>query len=1005
MRTIRTGAALSALILAAATTLAPATATQTTPGLRQPPPGAHQLSGSSAVATTATATRAAIEHALGVALGRTPSSSTGSSVDLVVRASTSAAAATVSAAAHDRGLPTTSGLERLGYVSISVPGASVAAATTALEASPGVVSVTPAPLRSLYLTPNDPLFATGQSAEYAAVHGPAAWDVATGAGVTIAVLDSGFDVTHPDLAGKVSSTWDVVTSTADVGYSLADSYPGHGTAMASIAAAATNNGIGLAGAAPDAALMLVQVADANALVYADAVAAGIVYATDHGAAVISMSFGSPASAPVEQSAVAYALARGVVVVAAAGNDTGATPMYPAALPGVIAVGATLNDGSAAAPFSNYGQWVSVGAPGVDVTAALPIALDTTDGTQDGYTVISGTSPAAPIVAGEAALLVQHAATSPQSTVASTIAAATDGNAALRFAHGLVKFDAALAALPAGTALTTPPDGSTVSGDVAVAASSGAPSVRFVLMGTTIAAVAPVSGGLAAATLPTYGLSGPATIRAYGCDSGGCGAKGSEAAVTIANPSPVLTAPFPGAVISTAFTASATSPGGAVRFLVDTVTAVGLDNVAPYSVVVDTATIADGMHTVTAVQCSTDGSYCDTGHPSLGVTISVQRLRPTLSASPSSFSPNGDKRLDVTRFFYGLDQPQTVVLRIYSPAGAVVRGPLTLGVMMPAGRYSWVWDGKNNAKVLAPNGTYKAELSTSRLFNAGQPTAATVVGVVSTSVRSDRANPVVSSVTASPKTFFPVKDGYLDTAFLGAKSNEALSLVVVIVTTLKGVKIRTLSATASPAGRVGVTWDGRTSSRAAVPAGTYRYQLQAQDLAGNRTLSVLGLVVVSPKHLVAHVGTATLAPRTSVRNTYIGACSEIFYNVRKAWPQALGYYSDFLCTNGSPDDLAAASHSFTLPAAVKYGKVRVSALGGSATNDPDQAGLLYFDRSQTLTSVGTPLLAPDATYAAPMVDASTYLVGGRTLLWLVGTINVNWYDVGSFTVTWTYYVLT
>jgi len=169
--------------------------------------------------------------------------------------------------------------------------------------------------------------------------------------------------------------------------------------------------------------------------------------------------------------------------------------------------------------------------------------------------------------------------------------------------------------------------------------------------------------------------------------------------------------------------------------------------------------------------------------------------------------------------------------------------------------------------------------------------------------------------------------------------------------------------------------------------------------------VLGLVVVSPKHLVAHQGTATVAPRTSVRNTYIGACSEIFYNVRKEWPQALGYYSDFLCTNGSPDDLAAASHSFTLPAAVKYGKVRVSALGGSATSYTDEAALLYFDRSQTLSSVGTLLLAPDATYAAPMVDASTYLIGGRTLLWLVGTINVNWYDVGSFTVTWTYYVLT
>jgi subtilisin family serine protease len=225
-----------------------------------------------------------------------------------------------------------SGLAKLGWTTVTVPSSEAAATRARLEATPGVTAVSEAQLRLPDYTPNDPRYASQQTL-MTAMQAPTAWDSAKGSGVTIAILDGGFDASHPDLSSKVTSTWDVVKGNSTVTDSPTDTVPGHGTAAASAAAAATNNSAGIAGAAPLANLMLIQVGNDTdgGAIFSDKSALGITYAVDHGADIISMSYGAAGSSDLaEADAVAYALANDVLVVASAGNDGTNVPHYPAA---------------------------------------------------------------------------------------------------------------------------------------------------------------------------------------------------------------------------------------------------------------------------------------------------------------------------------------------------------------------------------------------------------------------------------------------------------------------------------------------------------------------------------------------------------------------------------------------------------------------------------------------------------------------------------------------------
>ncbi|MEV0900302.1 S8 family peptidase [Actinoplanes sp. NPDC049802] len=222
-----------------------------------------------------------------------------------------------------------------------------------------------------------------------------AWQSSTGEGVTVAVIDSGVDAGHPDLADNMVAGYDAIEDTD--GGDFDDN--GHGTHVAGTIAAVTGNGVGIAGIAPHARIMPIKVLDAEGSGYMSDTAEGIVWATDKGAQVINLSLGSADQVDAVSEAIAYAREQGVTVIAAAGNEraNGSPVNFPAADEGVIAVAAT-DDQDEVAEFSNEGDYLDVAAPGAGIMSTVP------DG---GYEEYSGTSMASPHVAGVAALLVAY----------------------------------------------------------------------------------------------------------------------------------------------------------------------------------------------------------------------------------------------------------------------------------------------------------------------------------------------------------------------------------------------------------------------------------------------------------------------------------------------------------------------------------------------------------------------------------------------------------------------
>ena len=221
----------------------------------------------------------------------------------------------------------------------------------------------------------------------------AAWSITTGRpDVMVAVIDTGIDLEHPDLSGQVSGGYDFVNEDADP----TDDH-GHGTLVAGSIAAKANNGAGIAGTAPGVRLLALKALSATGIGNDFDVARAIRYAADRGAKVINMSFGGPDASQTLQDAIDYAYAKGVVLVGAAGNEGQGSLYYPGAGAHVMAVGAS-DRLDRRASFSNYGRSLSVIAPGVSV-------LSTSRGGR--YDPVSGTSIAAPQVAGVAALIFSN----------------------------------------------------------------------------------------------------------------------------------------------------------------------------------------------------------------------------------------------------------------------------------------------------------------------------------------------------------------------------------------------------------------------------------------------------------------------------------------------------------------------------------------------------------------------------------------------------------------------
>ena len=346
---------------------------------------------------------------------------------------------------------------QIGVRILQVPEQAEARVIAALSRNPNFDFAEPDYVANIILAPNDPYFSAYQW-HLPKVSAPTAWDTTTGsASVTIAVVDSGVQANHPDLAGRVLAGYDFVNNDSD-----ASDDNGHGTAVSGVAAAQGNDAIGVAGAAWNVSILPVKTMNSSGSGSYSAIANGITYAADRGAKIINLSLGGSLSSSTLQSAVSYAWNKGALIVAAAGNNGSSTTVYPAAYPNVVAVSATTSSDTLAS-FSSYGSFVDLSAPGQDIT---------TSWLNSSYVTISGTSFSSPLTAGVAALALSRNPALSNVQLASLLTANTDdlGAAGYDIYFGSGRLNAAKVVAAAApvvdttapvTLVTNPKDGSSV----------------------------------------------------------------------------------------------------------------------------------------------------------------------------------------------------------------------------------------------------------------------------------------------------------------------------------------------------------------------------------------------------------------------------------------------------------------------------------------------------------------------------------------------------------------
>ena len=459
------------------------------------------------------------------------------------------------------------------------------------------------------VTPNDPKYSIQW--HLPKIQAPTAWDTTAGEGVTVAILDTGVEGSHPDLVGNLVPGWNVVSNNSNTSPIM-----WHGTSVAGTTAATGNNATGGASVAWNASIMPIRITNASDgwASYSD-LANGVLWAADHGARVANISYELSNPSSTLSNAAQYMRNKGGVVVVAAGNSN--TDGGYSDNPYMITVAATTSS-DAKASFSNYGDQIDISAPGKDIYTVY---------TNGGYTYAYGTSFATPVASGVVALIM---AANPRLSPAEVEAILEESADDLGsngwdpvFGHGRVNADAAVMMAAGGSTSDTlapevivvsPAYNSTVSGSVLVDVDAsdniGVTTVALYANGQNVGSdnTAPYEFSWDS----TRVSDGNATLTAYAYDAAGNTGISSAIAVNVENQAdPVDSTPPSVSILSPS--ASSTTVSGTVTVSVsasdDTAVTkvellvngnvVGTDNTAPYQFDWDTTQVADGQSSLLA----------------------------------------------------------------------------------------------------------------------------------------------------------------------------------------------------------------------------------------------------------------------------------------------------------------------------------------------------------------------------------------------------------------------
>ncbi|MEK6736440.1 MAG: S8 family serine peptidase, partial [Pseudomonadota bacterium] len=463
-----------------------------------------------------------------------------------------------------------------------------------------------------------------------------AWDIATGNGVVIAILDSGVDGNHPDLAANMVPGW----NTFDGNSNTSDVY-GHGTMVAGTAAAAANNSAGSTGVSWMSSIMPIRVTDLNGYGYASSISQGLYWAADHGAKVANLSFDGLSGSSTVKSAASYMRSKGGVVVAAAGNS-GTLNNYPAS--DSLLVAAATNSSDVRPSWSSYGAYVDVSAPGVSIYTTLR---------GGGYGYVSGTSFSSPITAATVALMFSAnntlTPTDVDKLIQSTAVDLGDPSYDQYYGAGRVSASAAVAAALASISKDTQapavsiasPTGGKISGIVPINVSYsdnvGVTRIELRLNGQTI--ITDNQSPFAFSWDTTTVVDGDYNLTAHAFDAAGNQGNSASVTVTVSNnattdsqaPTISITSPTGGSVSGTTSVNVSTSDNVSVTQVELYVNGVKVltNTQSPFTFSWNTTNLTEGTYTLTTKAFDAAGNSGSSN--TVSVTVSKDTTPPVITS--------------------------------------------------------------------------------------------------------------------------------------------------------------------------------------------------------------------------------------------------------------------------------------------------------------------------------------------------------------------------------------